>query len=94
MPFRVRGTQVRVLKTGPNGDEPVVGTAVYRLPTGEFYGAQPLSGGGEPFRTDPQGYLQGRGILKPGDQLVAELPLTTTDTYSLYLTSAEPNQAG
>jgi hypothetical protein len=61
----------------------------------------PLAGaGGPPFRTDAQGYLSGRGALQVGDGLVALLPvtpthpLTFTQQYSYFLTSAAPNTDG
>ncbi|MCP4537493.1 MAG: hypothetical protein GY832_10135 [Chloroflexi bacterium] len=69
-PFRVRGTQMRVLSTTP-----VSNALVYHLPAGQLTGAEPFSRNtGEPFRTDDHGYLQGRGQINLGDQLVALLP--------------------
>ena len=57
-------------------------------------GAQPLGSGQGPYRTDVNGYLQGRGQISAGDTLVALLPITRTRTvttaYTLYHTSAEP----
>jgi FG-GAP-like repeat len=68
---------------------------VYRLPAGQMYGATPIaSGSGQPFRTDAEGYLQGRGALRLGDRLVALLPVHATDTYTLYYTSARPTASG
>ena len=91
LPFRVRGTQVRVL----SDTTPVNNALVYRLPQGQSTGAQVMSDStGKPFRTDWQGYLQGRGQTGLGDRLVALLPITATDTYTLYYTSASPNGTG
>ena len=90
-PFRVRGTQVRVLSEGM----PVPNAVVYRLPAGQSVGSLPYTSlAGQPFRTDSQGYLQGRGQLNIGDRLVALLPITSTDSYTLYYTSAAPTLTG
>ncbi|MEM7130026.1 MAG: VCBS repeat-containing protein [Chloroflexota bacterium] len=106
-PFRVRGTQVQVLD---ESGKPVEGALVYRLQDSHFAGAQPISDGkGVPYRTDAQGFLQGRGTLAEGDQLVALLPVTSTHTFVasdmldplpeslpfvLYHTSAKPTESG
>ena len=37
---------------------------------------------GRPFRTDDQGYLQGRGEIGPGDRLLALAPVHTDVTYA------------
>ena len=90
-PFRVRGTQVRVLDgTG----KAVPNALVYRLPAGQDRGAEPIGGAAAPFRTDPQGYLQGRGQLAVGDRLVALAPVQTKNGYTLYHTSAAPTEGG
>lgn len=91
LPFRVRGTQVRVF----SGTVPVSNAIVYHLPDGQLAGgALFANGAGVPFRTDEQGYLQGRGQLNEGDQLFALLPITWTDSYTLYYTSGTPNEIG
>ncbi len=70
-PFRVRGTQVRVI----SGTTPISNALVYRLPAGQVAGGAPLADRtGTPFRTDAQGYLQGRGEIGLGDRLLALLP--------------------
>jgi subtilisin-like proprotein convertase family protein len=93
-PFRVRGTQVQVYSgTVAPGNE-VAGAMVYRLPCGQSCDAEPLGGVESPFHTDAHGYLQGRGQLEIGDQLVALLPITATDSYTLYYTSAAPTLTG
>ena len=72
-PFRVRGTQIRVLDG--NGD-PVPDALVYRLPKNQILGAEPLVNTlNIPFRTNTFGYLQGRGQLAAADQLVALHPI-------------------
>ena len=75
-PFRVRGTQVRVYsETVALGNE-AEGAIVYLLSEGEATGGFPLADiNGTPFRTDPKGYLQGRGEIGLGDQLVALFPI-------------------
>ena len=90
-PFRVRGTQVQVF----SGTQPISNALVYRLLAGQTLRAQPFAdSSGRPFRTDGQGYLQGRGQLGRGDRLVALYPITATDSYTLYVTSAAPTLAG
>jgi len=90
-PLRARGNQVRVIReTLPAAD-----ALVYRLPAGQAGVAEPMSdNAGQPFRTNPAGYLAGRGELHPGDQLVALLPITSTRVYTLYHTSAAPTTTG
>ena len=90
-PFRVRGTQVRVI----SGTVPVPNAIVYRLPAGQSVRAQPIADeAGDPFRTDGQGYLQGRGQIAIGDRLIALLPISSTTEYQLYYTSAAPTPTG
>ncbi len=94
--FRMRGTQVRVM----NGDSPAAGATVYRLENGQTGRAQAIApeaafaGQAGPYLTDSQGYLLGRGELLSGDQLTALWPAVVTDTYTLYYTSAAPNDSG
>ncbi|MBE2233053.1 MAG: VCBS repeat-containing protein, partial [Anaerolinea sp.] len=91
-PFPVRGAQVRVLDRASG--QPAAGALVFRLPAGQVAGAQPLGSGRGPYRTDVNGYLQGRGQISADDTLVALLPITHTRTvttaYTLFYTSAEP----
>ncbi|NJN68619.1 MAG: VCBS repeat-containing protein [Chloroflexaceae bacterium] len=98
-PFRVRGTQVRVMQQG----SPVAQALVYHLPAGQVRGAQPIAvgsssgnetGQSEPFHTNAHGYLEGRSNLQVGDRLVALRPIQSTDTYTLYHTSAAPDPQG
>jgi subtilisin-like proprotein convertase family protein len=90
-PFRVRGSQVRVL----SDTVPAKDAVVYRLPVSETVSAEPyVSLSNEPFRTDGQGYLQGRGEIRRGDRLFAMLPITWTDSYTLYYTSGDPTLSG
>ena len=90
-PFRVRGAQVRVVHAA---GQPARDALVYRLPRGQSLGGQPMGGLETPFRTSPQGYLHGRGELRLGDQLIALWPVTPTEKYTLYHTSATPIPAG
>jgi hypothetical protein len=91
-PFRVRGTQIRVV-TGTT--TPVSSALVFRLPGGQSVGGAPLTDNSAvPFRTDAQGYLQGRGQVSVGDRLFAMLPITWTENYTLYHTSGTPTLNG
>ena len=77
-PFRVRGTQVRVLRD----DAPTSEALVYRQSDGQSSGGQPMADlAGQPFRTDLQGYLQGRGQIAVGDHLLALAPITSSIHY-------------
>ncbi len=94
-PFRVRGNQVRVLSGAISSAVPVVNALVYRLPAGETGGgALYASATGEPFRTNGVGYLQGHGEIHPGDRLLALVPITYTDSYTLYYTNGTPTADG
>ncbi len=92
--FRLRGIQVRVLQEG----QPAAGAQVYRLPAGQLSGADLLAdSAGQPFLTNSLGYLGGRAVLSAqdgGDGLVALLPITTTEKYTVYYTNAAPTAAG
>jgi hypothetical protein len=89
-PFRVRGTQVRVLSS----TVPISNALVYRIPVGQSRGSPIVDGAGTPYRTDGLGYLQGRGTVNVDDTLVALLPISATDAYTLYCTSAAPITTG
>lgn len=94
-PFRVRGTQVRVYQDNATPGHQVPGATVYLLTDGLGGPAEPIADlTGKPFQTDAQGYLQGKGELGLGDQLVALLPITATQSYTLYDTSAAPTASG
>lgn len=92
LPFRVRGTQVRVV------DEegvPVPNALVYRLPVASDRGAALMPDPDQPLDTDQNGYLQGRGQLDVGDRLVAAVissthPITFTMDITSLQTSAMP----
>ena len=74
-PFRVRGTQIQVVSDNLPADNALV----YQVPVGQIAGGNPIANNsGTPFRTNEQGFLQGRGRLTVGDQLVALLPQTTS----------------
>ena len=90
-PFRVRGTQVRVME----GGTPVKGALVYRLPAGQAQAGDLMRDPTkQPFKTDGQGYLQGRGTIGVSDRLLALAPVTATVAYTLYHTNATPTAAG
>ncbi|HSH03906.1 MAG TPA: FG-GAP-like repeat-containing protein, partial [Anaerolineae bacterium] len=94
-PFRVRGTQIRVMSGTVGSAVPVAGAVVYRLLEGQLEGATPLmNSGGTAYVTDADGYLRGSGRLDSGGQLVALLPITDTGRYVLYYSSATPNETG
>ncbi|MBN1890565.1 MAG: VCBS repeat-containing protein [Thermoflexales bacterium] len=90
-PFRVRGTQVQVL----SGGQAAPNALVYHLPKGQAAGAKPVANNaGIPYRTNAQGYLQGRGQIAVGDSLFALWPVTATNTYTLYHTNASITPGG
>jgi len=89
-PFRVRGTQIRVLHDGA----PAADAIVYRMAADDTVGAAIADGAGTPFRTDARGFLPGRGEVWPDDRLVAALPITWTGAYTLFYTSAAPTLTG
>jgi hypothetical protein len=97
-PLRARGTQVHVVAEGDDGIvQGVKGARVYRLPAARPANlAQPLVSPAtqRPFLTDANGYLQGRGVLQIGDQLVALAPVAATQNFTLYHTSAAVTQLG
>ncbi|MFN8440661.1 MAG: VCBS repeat-containing protein [Caldilineaceae bacterium] len=90
-PFRVRGTQVRVLDDEGN---PVANAQVYRLPRGTVSAAELMPTATQPLTTPLNGYLGGRGALAIGDQLLALVPISHNLNYTLYATSGIPNENG
>jgi len=92
-PFRVRGTQVRVYSETVTLNNTVANAIVYRLSEGQT-NFEPIGNINKPFYTDEHGYLQGRGDMKQGDQLIALFPVTTTESYTLYHTNATPTLIG
>ncbi len=91
-PMRVRGTQVRVMNEQGEG---VPDALVYRLGSAQQQGGDLISSlAGDPFITDSQGYLQGRGRLEIGDQLFAMSAAVYSDTHVLYHTSGAPLELG
>jgi len=102
-PFRVRGTQVQVFSgTVASGNE-VAGAMVYRLPKDETTGGTLMVDyAGNAFRTDQHGYLQGRGVITAGDQLLALAPVPLPPEYTerygddmrLYYTNGTPTEDG
>lgn len=91
LPFRLRGSQVRVMSK--NG--PATGAVIYRQPVGQAASYDPMMDlFGKPLRTDSAGFLPGRGALNPGDGLVALVPVTSTESFTLYHTNARPTETG
>ncbi|MCB0032560.1 MAG: VCBS repeat-containing protein, partial [Anaerolineales bacterium] len=94
-PFRLRGTQVQVF-SGTIAT-PAADAQVWRIPAGANT-AQLManSNGGQPFETDEQGYLSGRGEIGLGDQLIALVPTTPpawlpANKVEVYLTNGVPS---
>ncbi|MCB9137552.1 MAG: VCBS repeat-containing protein [Caldilineaceae bacterium] len=97
-PLRVRGRQIRVTD---EAGAPLTGAMVYRMAGGQISGAAALADSmGTPYLTDGQGYLSGRSLVLPDDQLIALLPydddgaIVYNGQTELYLTSARPMQDG
>lgn len=91
-PFRVRGTQVRVLS---GASQPVGDALVYRLPNLQTRDAELFKSlSNEAYSTNSEGFLQGRGTLANGDGLIALQPAVETTKYTLYHTSATPVSEG
>ncbi|MBN1876694.1 MAG: VCBS repeat-containing protein [Anaerolineae bacterium] len=75
-PFRLRGSQVRVM----SGTTPVENAMVYHR-SDPLAKATPYANlDGTPFRTNALGYLLGDDRIKIGDQLIALLPVDMTQT--------------
>lgn len=66
---------------------------VHRIPT-DRPGNVLSDASARPFRTDAQGFLEGRGEIEQGDRLVALQPIAASDVYTVYLTSARPTESG
>ncbi len=91
-PLRVQGTLVRVVD---DQGQPVPHALVYHLPAGQTRGGTAFRNrDDEPFTTNAQGYLPGRGAIRPGDQLIALAPISATETSTLYHTSAATTVTG
>ena len=89
--FRLNGVQVKVLQDGQGQ----AGAMVYKLPAGKSTGALPFASfDGEPFRTDDLGRLPGRGQIQAGDRLVALSPAALNGSFTVYVTSAAPDETG
>jgi len=75
LPFRVRGMQVQVYSGTIAAANVVPNALVYQLPAQQTRNAQTSADlAGRAYRTDGQGYLQGRGHLAEGDGLMALWP--------------------
>ena len=94
-PFRVRGYQVQVMVDESSPQPTSANDAVvFRLPVNQVDGAEPIGGFNLPYVSNQNGYLQGRGEIQPGDQLVALAPITQTQSYALFHTSAAVTEEG
>ena len=91
-PFRARGTVIQVFTE--TIASVLADALVYRHTPTDTLGARPIVNPftDRPWRTDPLGYLPGRGAINRGDQLVALRPITTTDliTFVQPLTLTDP----
>ena len=81
LPFRVRGTQVRVVDPQ---NVPQSGAVVYRLNDTlsrdqQLFAASTTA---QAYTTNALGYLGGRGELSPSDQLIALAPMALTGAYT------------
>ncbi|MFN8456673.1 MAG: FG-GAP-like repeat-containing protein [Anaerolineae bacterium] len=88
-PFRVRG-HAGWWSTRPARFRALL---VYRLPATKAPAASYWGDSDTPFRTSTLGYLR-RGQIGPSDQLVALWPVTQTEKFTLYHTSARPTETG
>jgi hypothetical protein len=86
VPVRAEGTPLIVNQNG----EPAEGAYVYRLPADELQAIPFASDADEPLRTDQRGQLRSSPLLSLDDQLIAVHPISSTDRYTYYLTSARP----
>ncbi len=88
-PFRIRATQIQVIDELGNA---VPNALVYRIPNGQSINGRLVSNGTTAFRTNGQGYLQGRGEIQPGDQFLAlapqPLPISSEMTWAISLTNS------
>jgi hypothetical protein len=84
-PFRARGTQIRVVNEQKAG---MADALVYKLLAGQDIGGRLVGNGNTPYHTDRSGYLAGRGELRRGEKLFALAPMTITNKYTIYHTSA------
>ncbi|MCB8954432.1 MAG: VCBS repeat-containing protein [Ardenticatenales bacterium] len=103
-PFAVRGTQIVVTQ---RDGQPAVGAVVYNK-TGTTLSAAILrDNAGIPYTTNEDGILQGRAIIRAGDQLVALWPVPTetqqlsttlripfAGNYTLFFSSSPPTETG
>lgn len=99
-PFSLTGMRVHVVYEGDDEPEAVV----YRLVSTRQRGGQltpPQRNGHAQLGTDHLGNLQGRGssradprLPKVGNYLMAMKPISSTDTYTLYYTSAAVSRTG
>lgn len=102
-PFRLRGTQIRVIDESGNG---IPNALVYQRKHDQIGPGTAIGNGETPYRTDNQGYLQGFGDIMLNDQLLALAPQSwqptgelawargLTETLHLYHTNGMPTADG
>ena len=73
---------------------PVANAIVHRIPNNQSAGELLTSSSGEPFITNQLGYLQGRWQVALGDQIIALLPVTETNNYTIYHSNVLPTSTG
>jgi len=92
-PFRLRGSQIRVL----SGTMPISNAIVHRRSADQQTSSPINSFSGQPLRTNADGYLLGQAEIAVGDYLVALVTMSHTTSYThynLYYTSAAPTVDG
>lgn len=67
------------------------GALVFRIPADEQVGELLVDSGGQPYRTDSKGVLQGSETIARGSRLVALLPYAQGDRFTVYRASAGPD---
>ena len=94
-PVRVRGTRIQVFRETKAISNTVADAYVFRLPADQDVGGRLLANPSyEAYRTNESGYLQGASNVIPGDRLVALWPITSTNSYTVYYTSAPTTTLG
>ncbi|MCB0032423.1 MAG: LamG domain-containing protein, partial [Anaerolineales bacterium] len=78
-PFRVRGTQVQLFEESAARGNEIAGGVVFQR-SGPEGVAQPISNPqtNEPYISNNEGFLDGRGLIRTADQLFAAVPYTKT----------------
>ncbi|MEM7530835.1 MAG: VCBS repeat-containing protein [Chloroflexota bacterium] len=98
-PFRVQGNTIQVFTqvTDGNGTTtqvPQPDASLYVIPIGAIDGGVLVDSNDNIIRTDQQGILQSNALFDNIDQFVAIAPISATQSYSLYYTSAAVTSSG